>query len=380
MRRSEGSVWTKERANNAFSFASDAGRRSPRERSRTASDDNTVGGVRHTCLVSEIELWWFDSEGVNRCTVAELPALHRRADGFCWVDIPSWSDAVEQLLSEEFGFHPMAVRACRERNHVPRIHVYSDHLFVVVHAPEIGERGHVHYLELDQFIGQRFLVSVHGPLNPAVDPAAARREVDSVIERVESGRLRPASPFALAYAIVSTMVRNEAAQIAELAEQVGRLEQRVMAAVNTAPEDFLNELFTARHELLTIRTMASQGGEIFQRAVELVEFAPPEELRFLHDLRSQYERVERISHSQLEFLMGVTEFYRARTDTKMTIAAERLAVIAAVTLPVTAISSVMGMNVIVNDSTHWAWLILLLAVMGTMCGILLHWTKRLGWW
>jgi Mg2+ and Co2+ transporter CorA len=78
--------------------------------------------------------------------------------------------------------------------------------------------------------------------------------------------------------------------------------------------------------------------------------------------------------------MGVTEFYRARTETKMTIAAERLAVIAAVTLPVTAVSSVVGMNVIVNASTHWIILIILLAIMLTMSGVVLRWTKRLGWW
>jgi magnesium transporter len=47
----------------------------------------------------------------------------------------------------------------------------------------------------------------------------------------------------------------------------------------------------------------------------------------------------------------VIEFYQTRTSTKMTIAAERFAVIAAVTLPVTAISSIVGMNVIVNDET-----------------------------
>ncbi len=100
----------------------------------------------------------------------------------------------------------------------------------------------------------------------------------------------------------------------------------------------------------------------------------------MRDLLDQYERVARISQSQLEFLMGVTEFYRARTDTKMTIAAERLAVIAAVTLPVTAVSSVVGMNVIVNASTHWVVLIILLALMLTMSGVVLRWTKRLGWW
>jgi magnesium transporter len=100
----------------------------------------------------------------------------------------------------------------------------------------------------------------------------------------------------------------------------------------------------------------------------------------MRDLLDQYERVARISQSQLQFLMGVTEFYRARTDTKMTIAAERLAVIAAVTLPVTAVSSVVGMNVIVNASTHWIILIILLAIMLTMSGVVLRWTKRLGWW
>jgi len=78
--------------------------------------------------------------------------------------------------------------------------------------------------------------------------------------------------------------------------------------------------------------------------------------------------------------MGVTEFYRARTDTKMTIAAERLAVIAALTLPVTALSSVLGMNVIVNDHTRWLPLAILVAAMVALSLTLLHWAKRQGWW
>jgi Mg2+ and Co2+ transporter CorA len=55
-------------------------------------------------------------------------------------------------------------------------------------------------------------------------------------------------------------------------------------------------------------------------------------------------------------------------------------VIAAVTLPVTALSSVYGMNLIVNESTHWGQLVVVLAVMVTMSGILLRWAKRQGWW
>jgi magnesium transporter len=94
----------------------------------------------------------------------------------------------------------------------------------------------------------------------------------------------------------------------------------------------------------------------------------------------QYETVAHISDSQLVFLMGVTEFYRARTDTKMTIAAERLAVIAAITLPITSLSSVIGMNVIVNESTRWLPLAILLLIMLGISLTLLRWAHKQGWW
>jgi Mg2+ and Co2+ transporter CorA len=55
-------------------------------------------------------------------------------------------------------------------------------------------------------------------------------------------------------------------------------------------------------------------------------------------------------------------------------------VIAVMTLPVTALSSVLGMNVIVNERTLWLPLIILLAIMLSLSLILLRWAKRQGWW
>jgi Mg2+ and Co2+ transporter CorA len=328
-----------------------------------------------------MELRWIDADGVRLCELSELSALQARTDGFLWLDVPEWSEEAERILADTFKFHPIAIHDSRERNHIPRVHVYPDHLFIVVHAPEIGSAGHVHYLELDQFVGTNFLVTVHGPLNPIVPLEAALRETRQVIARMEAGRLHPTSPFGLSYAIVSTIARRETDLVAELARQVGLLEQQVMlAASNEEPQEFLTELFTARHELLTIRTMASQGGEIYHRAIKVTTFAPEEGTKLMADLLDQYERVSHISQSQLDFLMGVTEFYRARTDTKMTIAAERLAVIAAVTLPITSLSSVLGMNVIVNGSTHWVALGILIAIMLVMSAWVLRWAHRQGWW
>jgi len=168
--------------------------------------------------------------------------------------------------------------------------------------------------------------------------------------------------------------------VAEIAREIGLMEQRVMAEADEDPQKFLSQLFAARHELLTIKTMAEQGSEIYRRAIRLTTFAPPDGLELMKDLLDQYETVAHISDSQLVFLMGVTEFYRARTDTKMTIAAERLAVIVAITLPITSLSSVMGMNVIVNESTHWVTLGILLLIMLVISLVLLRWARKQGWW
>ena len=76
----------------------------------------------------------------------------------------------------------------------------------------------------------------------------------------------------------------------------------------------------------------------------------------------------------------MTEFYRARTDTKMTIAAERLAVIAAVTLPVTAVV-LDGRHERDRQRLHpLGVLIILLAVMVVMSFLVLRWARRQGWW
>ena len=73
------------------------------------------------------------------------------------------------------------------------------------------------------------------------------------------------------------------------------------------------------------------------------------------------------------------EFYKARSDTKVTIAAERLALIAVLTLPITALSSVYGMNIIVNDRTDFPHLAVVVAIMAAMSVGLLRWAKRQGW-
>jgi Mg2+ and Co2+ transporter CorA len=256
----------------------------------------------------------------------ELPVLLKREDALVWVDIPVCDPSAGQVLSEVFGFHSIAVRDCVERNHVSKFHVYADYVFMVLHAPHVGRRGHVHYVELDQFIGRNYLVTVHGPLNPAVDPEVALLDTRAVLRRIERGGLVPGSPFELSHAIVSALTRREIDLVAKLAQESGRLEQRVMLSEERDdPEAFLEELFQIWYELLAVRTMAVHSGATYTRMTKRARDVPASAPPLLSDVADQFELVKSMADGQREFLHGVIEFYQTRTSTQTTVAAEKMA-------------------------------------------------------
>lgn len=320
-------------------------------------------------------------DGVRQHTAADLPGLLAANKGLVWVDVPEWDESTAETLREVFGFHPLALRDCAARNRLPKVHAYPDAHFLVLHSPARGEGGHVHYVELDRFIGPNFLVTVHGPLNPAVPPEVALRETQEVLARLRAGRFRPRTSFELSHAVVSTLTRHMEEFVEALTQEVWDLEQRVTSGQIGEPEDFLEEMFRARHGLLAARTIAAQSREIYQRVASLAtRFIPAESHHLVEDLVDQYGRISGLAEQEKDYLQGVIEFYRARTDTKMTIAAERLAVIAVVTLPITALASLLGMNLLVYDASQPDLLLASLAVMAAMSWVLLFWAKRRGWW
>ena len=191
----------------------------------------------------------------------------------------------------------------------------------------------------------------------------AQVETDAALHRIEGGRFRPKSPVELSYAITSGVARRQRGVIAQVAEKLPGLEAHVMSSQLRDPEVLLETMFLIRHELITARTTAAQCHEVWMRMASIGRVIDDEHAPSIRDLADQFDRVRSLADGEAQFLFGVIELYQTKVNTKMTVAMERLAVIAAVTLPVTAIASVYGMNVIVNDETHYTQLGLALAVM-----------------
>jgi magnesium transporter len=327
-----------------------------------------------------MELRYVTPAGVEVGGSDEVSSWRARNDGFVWLHYDSCDDDAAATLRDDFAFHPTAVQTCRQRTHLPTFHGYADHWFVLVHRPFVGRAGHVHLLQLGVFIGRDSLVTLHGPHNPDVDPQEVQRDTDALRVRLDAGRVHPKSPSALAHVLIAGLAREYRDVMGSIATRVAALEADVMNDDLRKPEALLERMFLTRHELVTVRTMAADAHEVFERMSGVADVPAFDDRALMADLSDRFARVRTIGDGERDFLTGVIDYYQTRTATKMTIAMERLAVLAAVTLPVTALASIYGMNVIVNGETDVPQLLLVLALMALISGVLLRWTKRQGWW
>jgi magnesium transporter len=318
--------------------------------------------------------------GVMEKSVEEIPVLLKREDGFVWLDVPVWTVEIDGLLAEELSLHPVAREYCRVRNHMPMVHGYRDHVFMVLHRPVVLGQGETRLVELDLFVGDRFLVTVHKRDEASIAAVEGVSEIEETLDRIGGGRIAPRTPVELTHALVSLMALRQRLLVQDVAVRVAEVEDKVLHQQLSNPEHALEEMFLVRYELLSVRTTAAHSEEVLARARKLLGPGHHDDEGQLADLQDMFRRVHRMTDSEQELLAGVIDLYRTRNDTKLTIASERLAVLAAITLPATAISSVYGMNVIVNPHTEPVQLTVVLIIMAAISGVLLRWTKKQGWW
>ena len=116
-------------------------------------------------------------EGVQRCRPDDIDAL-LDGPGLVWIDVKYW-DA--ETARPRQSARPASAGGARLRGAQPGAEGLRlpRPVFVVLHAPERGARGHVHHVELDQFVGPNWLLTVHGPMDAAVPLDAAYVETAS---------------------------------------------------------------------------------------------------------------------------------------------------------------------------------------------------------
>lgn len=259
----------------------------------------------------------------------------------------------------------------------PRVRRYADHLLIELHAPAPGPDGLVDGVALNQFVSRDYVVTVH-ERRDGIAPDDASRDTTTVLRRLREGRAAAGSSSQLAHAVATAVAENMEMTVRGLSDRVVKLEREIMHG-RRSDERHLDSMFRARHELVTVQTMATHNRAVFDRLSRMAGELLPDSMSDVEDAADQFARVQSMCAAERDFLQELLDLYQTRATDSINIAMERLALISAVALPITAVASVNGMNTMVNAHTRPLQLVLSLgAVVLTIA--MLVWARRQGWW
>jgi magnesium transporter len=311
-------------------------------------------------------------------TIADFPAALKEADGVLWVDFentPPKED--EPILTQTFGFHPLAVDDALRESHVPKVDDWGEYLYLVLHAIAFGrdDNRKLETIELDVFLGKNFIVTHHDLPIPAV------QNIWGSCQRDE--RYLSRGTDHILYRIIDDMVAAYMPVVEEVDEAIESLEDQLFD--RPTPEN-LSELFQLKRALLQLRRIIAPQREVLNKlARDDYPVIDAKDRIFFRDIYDHLVRLHDINESMRDLVGGAMDTYLSVINNRMNDIMKTLTVITTLFMPLSFLTGFFGMNFFTPDAPalqSWTGLVPFLISLGVMLGapvVMLFWLRRRGW-
>ncbi|HYO10396.1 MAG TPA: magnesium/cobalt transporter CorA [Tepidisphaeraceae bacterium] len=303
-----------------------------------------------------------------------------------WVDMVKPTDEEYGLLDDVFGFHPLAIEDTLASVQRPKIESYNHtgdscqqgYFYMVIHGPDLATfREHLRTKELDMFVSERYLVTIHEEEMLSVKQVMQRATYDA--RRV----LDPGIDLLL-HNILDHLVDHYGPILDYLGEALDELEDE--AADNPKP-DLLQRIAAKKRELLELRRVIGPQREVIAQLTRGdVPFIRESTRVYLRDVLDHLNRAVENLELYRDVVLGVRDIYMSSISNNLNQIMKTLTIITVIALPMTVITSFFGMNFNDERIPVWSWLLhstvgfwlSMCVIVGLIAG-LLYVFRRLKW-
>lgn len=288
-----------------------------------------------------------------------------------WLDVEAPDPAELRFLSEELGFHPLAVEDCVHPQKRAKLERYRTHGFVVLSALDRTTRHDLmDTLPVAVFVRRHLVVSVHTKRVTAIERVAHLLAEDPT-------RLGNTSTRVL-HAMVDAVIDEFPPLLEDLEDILDELEAR---AARPSGDGLLDRLVAIRRQLLLIRRIMLPHVEVLRRLVD--EDAPEAtaETRFyFRDVLDHALVVSETTTLLLEVANGAISVHANAVNERINEVMKFLAIVSTLLLPWTVIGGIFGMNFEIIPLSHQpTGFFVAMALMGGCTAALLYYFQRKGW-
>ncbi|MFF0082977.1 magnesium/cobalt transporter CorA [Streptomyces canus] len=303
----------------------------------------------------------------------------RSAGGFVWIGLHEPTEKEFDLVTREFGLHPLAVEDALKAHQRPKLEVYDDSLFVVlkpvVYEPESDT---VSTGEVMLFLGDAFVVTVrHGVGSP----------LKAVRERLEQEpKLLGKGPTAVLYAVADAVVDHYLEVATELATDLEELEAEVFSPDGGGSRHTASRIYTFKRQILEFRRATVPLSMPLTRLAGVgayggtVPFVNDKARPFFRDVNDHLSRVNESVEGLDRLVSDVLSAHLAQMSVRQNDDMRKISAWAAMAAVPTMIAGIYGMNFDHMPELHWVWAYpAVIALMGVLEVLLYRLFKRRGW-
>jgi magnesium transporter len=311
----------------------------------------------------------------KEASLEALPGLRADPEVTLWLDLESPSEQESAVLGEVFHFHPLAIEDALQDYGHPKIDTFDDHVFMIVHGIDFTKLNleksmNIGTLELDIFVGDRFMVTHHG------DPAV--RSIRELHKDVCEPGHRPWVSVRLLHRLLDRLVDNFLPVMDQVGAKLEILEDQIIH--NPVP-DLLEKVLEAKKSIQKIRRMTAHQRLILESLARgHLELIPRESLAFFRDIYDHFVRVADLAEAYREGAQSAVEAYLSMSANKTNEIMKVLTQISTIMLPLTFIAGIYGMNFDIMPELRWVYgYPFAVGLMIATAAALLVWFRRRHW-
>jgi magnesium transporter len=270
-----------------------------------------------------------------RADLDELPALARRPDVRCWVDLDRPTPEELGRVAAVFGFHPLAVEDCRAPSHEPKVEAYDGYVFLIVHAIDLESIGQrVTTTDVECFFGERYLVTHHVRQHASLDALAARVDADPGLLGAGIDRVL--------HELLDAVVDRYFPAVAAMDARAEALEADLLGR---GGRDLFRRMLALKGEVTHLKRVVTPELDVVRKfATRVTPLISPQAAFYFRDVADHLARIEAEIENLRDELTALMQVHLSVASFRLNEAIRLLTVFSAVFLPLHLIAGIYGMN------------------------------------
>jgi len=253
-----------------------------------------------------------------------------------WIDLQPPDDAALKLLQQRFGFHPLAIEDCITAIQRAKVDEYGNHLFLVTHSMKVAEHGRrgIETGELDAFLGERYLVTVHRDPIPGLDIVWKRASSDATcgVHGMDF----------IYYLIVDELVDEVFPLVDRVSDQLEEVEGAILKRVDSRQ---LSQLMRLKRWLISMRRVLSPERDMLATLLRRGDLRISDKTAvYFRDVYDHVVRAYEQIDVERDLLGNAMDAYLSMMANRSTIIMKQLTLLASIFLPLTFMTGFFGQN------------------------------------